>query len=54
METNKENTVRPRGLGLHSTAPMINTVDIYNNPVNLKELLQTHNAVLIDFFRGAW
>ncbi|MFX0022578.1 MAG: hypothetical protein ACFE9S_09635 [Candidatus Hermodarchaeota archaeon] len=54
METNKEGTLRPKGLGLHSKAPMINTIDIYNNPVNLKELLDTYNAVLIDFFRGTW
>ena len=54
MENNSEDTLRPRGLGLHSTATMINTVDIYNNPVNLKVLLETYNAVLIDFFRGTW
>ncbi|MFX1420567.1 MAG: hypothetical protein ACFE9N_16850 [Promethearchaeota archaeon] len=54
MASNKDETIRPRGLALHSQAPMIKTVDIYNNPVNLENLLKTHNGILIDFFRGTW
>jgi len=54
MALDKDKTQRPRGLTLHSQAPIINTVDIYNNPVNLENLLKNHNGVLVDFFRGTW
>lgn len=53
MTTNND-TIRPKGLSLHSQAPLINTVDIYNKPVDLVNLLQIFNGVLIDFFRGTW
>ena len=54
MPLNKEEETRPKGLSLHTQAPLINTVDIFSNPVNLSNLIQNHNAVLIDFFRGTW
>ena len=54
MGLNKEETQRPRGLGLHTKAPMINTIDIYGKPINLTNLLKDHNGVIIDFFRGTW
>lgn len=54
MVLNKDATQRPRGLALYSQAPIISTVDIYSNSVNLEKLLKTYNGVLIDFFRGSW
>lgn len=54
MALKKEEEMRPRGLSLHTQAPLINTVDIFSNPVNLSNLIQNHNAVLIVFFRGTW
>ena len=33
---------------------MIETRDIYNNHINLANLLQKYNGILIEFFRGAW
>ncbi len=49
-----EEPPRPEGLQLYINAPQIDTVDIYDNPVKLDNLLKTHNGVLIDFFRGNW
>lgn len=54
MDIKNETTERPRGLGLHIKAPMIDTFDIYGNPINLKNLLKEYNGILIDFFRGTW
>lgn len=54
MDSNKIETHKPRGLTLHSTAPMINTVDIHNKPISFENLLKNHNGILIDFFRGSW
>lgn len=54
MVLNKDATQRPRGLALYSQAPIISTLDIYSNSVNLEKLLKTYNGVLIDFFRGSW
>ncbi len=49
-----EEPVRPKGLNIHTKAPILNTVDIYNNPINLRILLKQYNGVLLDFFRGNW
>ena len=54
MSLNTDATQRPRGLGLHTKAPLISTIDIYGNSINLADLLKNHNGVLIDFFRGTW
>jgi hypothetical protein len=54
MNLQDDEMKKPRGLTLHSKAPMINTFDIYNNKINLNDLLKTYNGVLIDFFRGTW
>ena len=54
MGLNKEETQRPRGLGLHVKAPMINTIDIYGNTINLTNLLKEYNGIIVDFFRGTW
>ena len=43
-----------KGLQIGSKAPMIDTVDIHGNKINLTELLQENRGLLIDFFRGAW
>lgn len=54
VNSNEEEPPRPKGLQINSNAPMIDTVDIYDNPINLDDLLKTYNGVLIDFFRGNW
>lgn len=54
MDLNKNEQQRPRGLPLHSKAPIINTYDINGNQINLTNLLNVYNGVLIDFFRGTW
>jgi len=51
---NAEEPPRPKGIDINSLAPQINTVDIFDNQVNLKQLLSEYNGVLIDFFRGNW
>jgi len=43
-----------KGLIVGTKAPLINTLDIYGNEVNLSKLLETYNGVMIDFFRGNW
>ncbi|MFW9936392.1 MAG: hypothetical protein ACFFD5_02005 [Candidatus Thorarchaeota archaeon] len=52
--TDIDEPTRPRGLNIGNTAPMIDTQDIYGNEVNLSKLLEIHNGVMIDFFRGNW
>ncbi|MFW9821235.1 MAG: hypothetical protein ACFFE5_16655 [Candidatus Thorarchaeota archaeon] len=52
--TNTEEPPRPAGLNINSKAPLIDTKDIYENPINLIDLLKTYNGVMIDFFRGNW
>ncbi len=55
MEGSKtEEPPRPKGLNLNTKAPLIDTIDIYENPINLNDLLKTYDGVLIDFFRGNW
>ena len=51
---NDKEPPRPQGIDLNLKAPQIDTVDIYNNQVNLIDLLKDYNGVLIDFFRGNW
>lgn len=52
--SNEEEPPRPKGLNLNTKAPLIDTIDIYENPINLIDLLKTYDGVLIDFFRGNW
>jgi len=54
MDINNIEPPRPAGIQINSKAPMINTVDIYENPININDLLQIYDGVLIDFFRGNW
>lgn len=51
---NAEEPPRPEGLNIMTKAPLIDTVDIYDNLINLNDLLKKFNGVLIDFFRGNW
>ncbi|MFX0039886.1 MAG: hypothetical protein ACFFCY_11730 [Promethearchaeota archaeon] len=53
-DSNEKEPPRPKGLNLNSKAPLIDTLDIYENPVNLNNLLTTYNGVMLDFFRGNW
>lgn len=43
-----------KGLSIGSTAPPINTNDIYNTEIAFDILFQKFKGILIDFFRGAW
>ena len=43
-----------KGLKTGTKAPMIDTVDVHGNKINLAEILQENRGLLIDFFRGAW
>jgi hypothetical protein len=45
---------RPSGLTVGTEAPMIHIEDISGNEINLDKLLETHDGVMIDFFRGNW
>ena len=51
---NNEEPPRPAGIDIKINAPQIDTVDIYDNQINLNDLLKDFNGVLIDFFRGNW
>ncbi|MBY8986285.1 MAG: hypothetical protein KGD65_14510 [Candidatus Lokiarchaeota archaeon] len=51
---NAEEPPRPKGININSGAPPIDTVDIYDNPINTSNLLKDYKGVLIDFFRGNW
>ena len=42
------------GLQLGTKAPIINSMDVFDQNINTEEILQNHRGVLIDFFRGAW
>ena len=43
-----------KGLPLGTKAPMIDADDIDGERVNLNELLEKHDGVLLDLFRGSW
>lgn len=51
---NDEEPPRPSGLSIGTKAPPFDTQDIYGNEMKLSKLLQTYDAVMIDFFRGNW
>ena len=51
---NDDEPPRPKGIDANIKAPQIDTVDIYENQINLSELLKDYEGVLIDFFRGNW
>ncbi len=54
VNSNEEEPPRPTGIQIGTKALMIETSNINENPINLKNLLKTHDGVLIDFFRGSW
>jgi hypothetical protein len=54
INSNNKEKPRPKGLQVNKKAPLIDTVDIYDKPVKLDELLEIYNGILIDFFRGNW
>ena len=41
-------------LPLDTDAPLIDTVDVFNNKINLTEILKENNGIIIDFHRAAW
>ncbi len=43
-----------KGLSIGSSAPIIETKDVYNHEITLEVLLQRFKGVFIDFFRGVW
>jgi hypothetical protein len=43
-----------KGLTVGTKAPIIDTIDIYGNQINLTKILKSYRGVVIDFFRGAW
>ena len=49
-----EELPRPKGLNIHTKAPIIDTVDIEGISINLNNLLKKYDGVMLDFFRGNW
>ncbi|KKK42074.1 hypothetical protein LCGC14_0883000 [marine sediment metagenome] len=41
-------------LPLDFEVPNIDTVDVFNNKINLAEDLKNYPGIIIDFHRGAW
>ncbi len=41
-------------LPLGTKVPNIDTVDVFDNKINLAEDLKNHPGIIIDFHRGAW
>ncbi|KKK43693.1 hypothetical protein LCGC14_0500600 [marine sediment metagenome] len=41
-------------LPLGTKVPNIDTVDVFNNKINLAEDLKNYPGIIIDFHRGAW
>jgi len=41
-------------LPIDADAPLIDTVDVFDNEINLTEILKENNGVIIDFHRAAW
>ncbi len=52
--TNLHISTPNKGLQIGTKAPVIETEDIDRDTVNLIRLLEKHNGVLLDFFRGSW
>lgn len=52
--TEEQNSNSEFGLQLGTKAPIININDIFDNKINLTEILQNYHGVVLDFFRGAW
>ena len=52
--SDKETPKSEERLPLGTDAPIIDTIDVFNNEINLTEILKENNGVIIDFHRGAW
>jgi hypothetical protein len=52
--TNLHISTPNKGLELGTRAPVIETEDIDGDNVNLIKLVDKHDGVLLDFFRGSW
>ena len=52
--SDKETPKSEERLPLEADAPLIETIDVFNNEINLTEILKEKNGVIIDFHRGAW
>lgn len=42
------------GLPLGTKAPLINSNDVFEQSINLEDILRDHHGMILDFFRGAW
>ena len=52
--SNGETSNSEERLPLDTDAPLIDTVDVFNNKINLTEILKENNGIIIDFHRAAW
>ena len=52
--SDKEISNSDERLTLDTNAPMIDTVDVFGNPINLTEILNENKGLIIDFHRAAW
>jgi len=43
-----------KGLTIGSKAPIIETKDVFDIDIKLANLLEKHNGVMIEFWRGTW
>ena len=43
-----------KGLTIGSKAPIIDTKDIFDNEINLNNLLEKYRGVMLGFWRGNW
>jgi len=51
----EEHVSNPKfGLPLGIKAPLINSNDIFEQNINLEDILRDHRGMILDFFRGAW
>ncbi|MHA2281927.1 MAG: hypothetical protein ACXAC5_13885 [Promethearchaeota archaeon] len=41
-------------LPIDTDVPVIKTIDVFENQVNLTEILKENRGVIIDFHRAAW
>jgi len=42
------------GLSIGTIAPIIDTKDVFENPINSTEMFRENRGIIVDFFRGAW
>jgi hypothetical protein len=43
-----------KSIPVGDNSPSIETVDVHDKLVNFSNLLETHDGILIDFYRGMW